>query len=130
MGTLKDILTFNFKSIKDKEARNRRALFALADGVLMFIMFSIIKALFDAILAEDGDEGFTGYTLNAMSGITGKIINEYNIYESTLGNIDSEPKFLSWGKKFANDAKDVLTGDKEVMDLMTRNIGAAEVFKW
>ena len=130
MGTLKDILTFNFKSIKNKEERNRRALFALADGVLMFIMFSIIKALFDAILEEDGDEGFTGYTLSAMSGIAGKIINEYNVYESTLGAIDSEPKFLSWGRKFANDAKDVLTGDKEVMDLMTRNIGAAEVFKW
>ena len=95
MGTIKDILTFNFKSIKNKEERNRRALFALADGALMFIMFSIIKALFDAILEEDGDEGFTGYTLSAMSGIAGKIINEYNVYESTLGAIDSEPKFLS-----------------------------------
>ncbi len=95
MGTLRDILTLDFKNIKKEEDRNRRAVFALADGMLMFLMFSIIKALFDSILAEDGDEGFTGYTLNAMSSITNKVLNEYNVLENTLGAIDTEPKFVS-----------------------------------
>jgi hypothetical protein len=61
--------------------------------------------------------------------INNKVLNEYNIWQSTLGAVNTEPVFLSWGKKAGGDIWDAVTGDKEIMDVMTRNIGAAEVFK-
>jgi hypothetical protein len=67
--------------------------------------------------------------LGMTAMVNNKVLNEYNVWHSTLGAVSSEPVFLSWGKKMGGDMWDAVTGDKEVMDVMTRNIGAAEVFK-
>jgi hypothetical protein len=95
VGTLKDIATLDFKHIKNSEERNRRALFALADAGLIFMLFAIAKALLDAMLVENGKEGLSGTLLGMSSAVTGKVVNEYNIYQSTLAAVSSEPAFLS-----------------------------------
>lgn len=129
-GTIKDVATLNFKHIKNNEERNRRVMFALADAGLMFLLLAIVKALLDGIIEENGTEGLSGSALNMAAAINTKVLNEYNIYQSTLGAVNAEPVFLSWGKKISGDTWDAITGDKDVMDVMTRNVGAAEVFKW
>ena len=130
VGTLKDIATLDFKHIKNSEERNRRALFALADAGLIFMLFAIAKALLDAMLVENGKEGLSGTLLGMSSAVTGKVVNEYNIYQSTLAAVSSEPAFLSWGKKTGGDIWDAMKGERDVTSVMTRNFGAAEVFKW
>jgi hypothetical protein len=64
------------------------------------------------------------------SAINNKILSEYNVWNSTFGSINSEPIFMQWSKKLAMDTWDTISGDKELMDLMTRNFGFAEVLKW
>ena len=65
-----------------------------------------------------------------MSAISKKILNEQNVYQSTIGAINTTPVFLSWGKKFGGDVIDVFKGEKDLLDLMERNVGAAEFLKW
>ena len=135
LGTIKDVVTLNFDDIKHNNDRtygdrNRRALFALSDAFLIFLLFGLVKMLINAFIAENGTEGLTGTTLKMASSVNGKILNEYNLFNSTFGSISSEPVFLSWGKKLAQDSWDTISGDKELMDLMKRNFGFAEVLKW
>jgi len=99
LGTIKDIVTLNFEDIKHNSEktygdRNKRVLFALSDGFLIFMLFAMIKAIIDAFRDENGDEGLTGYTLRMASAIDNKILNEYNILNSTFGSINSEPVFM------------------------------------
>lgn len=130
VGTIRDVVTLDFKHIKNSEERNRRALFALADAGLIFLLLALVKVMLDAMIAENGTEGLAGSLLNMSSSIEKKVLREYNIYESTLGAVNSEPVFLSWGKKMSGDIWDALSGEREITEVMTRNIGAAEVFKW
>lgn len=95
MGTVKDVLKLDFKHIKGEEERNRRALFALADAGLMFMLLAIMKAILDGIIEESGTEGLSGTLLNMSSAVNNKVLNEYNVYQSTLGAVNSEPVFLS-----------------------------------
>lgn len=129
LGTARDLATLNFTSLKNNEERSRRALFGVADGILMFLMLGIAGAILDAFIAENGSDGISGRTLSMMNRVNGKMMNEFNLYKSTIGAINSEPAFLSWGQKLGNDALGVFEGDKELSELMLRNFGAAEIFK-
>ena len=130
LGTLKDVATLDFKNIKNSEERNRRVMFALTDAILIFILLSIAKAFYTAYISDNGTEGISGTLIGMSAAVNNKVLNEYNIYKSTLGAVNTEPVFLSWSKKLAGDTYDTLSGDKELMDLLKRNVGAAEVFKW
>lgn len=130
IGTIKDVVTLDFKSIKNNEDRNRRFMFAITDAILIFVLLGLIKKMLDAIIDENGTEGLSGSVLNFNSAVNKKVLSEYNIYQSTLGAISTEPVFLSWGKKLSNDTWDLINGDKEAIDVLTRNVGAAEIFKW
>lgn len=129
LGTARDLVTFNFTNLKNEEERTRRALFGVADGILMFLMLGIAGAILDAFIEENGTDGISGRTLSMMNRVNGKMMNEYNLYKSTIGAIDSEPAFLSWGQKLGKDVLGVFEGDRELEELMTRNFGAAEIFK-
>jgi len=129
VGTLRDVVKLDFTHIKNSEERNRRALFALADAGLIFIMLGIMKAIIDQLIAEKGTDGLSGSLLNLTGRVNNKVLNEYNVWQSTLGAVNTEPVFLSWSKKMSTDIWDSISGDREIMDVMTRNIGAAEVFK-
>lgn len=130
LGTIKDLATLDFKHIKDSEERNRRVAFALSDAVLMFLLLGLAKIFFDAYIAENGSEGVSGTLVGMTAAVNKKVLNEFNLWQSTGGAISTEPVFVSWGKKMGGDVWDALNGDKEMMDLLKRNVGAAEVFKW
>lgn len=95
IGTIKDVLTLDFKSIKNNEDRNRRFMFAITDAILIFVLLGLIKKMLDAIIDESGTEGLSGNVLNFNSAVNKKVLREYNIYQSTLGAISTEPVFLS-----------------------------------
>jgi hypothetical protein len=63
------------------------------------------------------------------SRISTKILNEFNMYKSTIGAINTEPVFVSFTRKLAGDFSDMLNGEKTVTQLLARNVGAAEMFK-
>lgn len=129
--TAQDLYHLDFKGAFKDEDRNHRLLFALSDGAMMFALFSLIYALFEGLLEDNGgEEGMTTTTLNMMSAISKKILNEQNVYQSTIGAINTTPVFLSWSKKFGGDVIDVFKGEKDLLDLMERNVGAAEPLKW
>jgi len=69
----------DFTHIKNSEERNRRALFALADAGLIFIMLGIMKAIIDQLIAEKGTDGLSGSLLNLTGRVNNKVLNEYNV---------------------------------------------------
>jgi hypothetical protein len=38
VGTIKDVLTLNFKKVKNADERNKKVMLALADMVLIFLL--------------------------------------------------------------------------------------------
>lgn len=129
LGTLRDILKLDFNSIKSKDMRNRRTMYAIADGALMMIMFGIISALVKGIISEKGTDGIDGRLLSFVDNVDRKILNETNLYRNTLGAINMEPVFLSYGRGAARDIQDVVNDDKTIKELLTRNIGAMRMFE-
>lgn len=127
--TLQDIVRMDFTAIKNNTARRNRTMYALSDAVLMFIVLGILRAMLGAIIAEKGTEGISGELLQFVASAEKKVYNEYNIFNNTLGAIKSEPVFLSWGRKTGGDMLDVLTGDKNITEFLSRNVGAAEFMK-
>ena len=129
LATLRDVTKLDFKNIKEHEDRNRRFMFAITDAILIFILLGIAKAMWDAIIAENGTEGLSGSAIKFGATVNKKVLNEYNVWQSTLGAINTEPVFLSWGKKLGGDIWSMINGDKDIIDVMSRNVGAAEIFK-
>lgn len=85
----------DFKSIRNNTERRNRVMFALSDAAMIFIMLGVIKALLDGIIAENGTDGIDGELLKFASALDKKVLNEYNLYQSTLGAINTEPAFVS-----------------------------------
>ena len=85
----------DFKSIRNNTERRNRVMFALSDAAMMFIMLGVIKALLDGIIAENGTDGIDGELLKFGAALDKKVLNEYNLYQSTLGAINTEPAFVS-----------------------------------
>lgn len=129
-GTLKDIAKLDFKDIKNHEERNRRCLFALADGALIFILLGITAKILEGIIEEKGKSGLSGTVLGFSDDLNKKILSQYNIWESTFGAINTEPLFLSWGKRFSSSMKSVLDGNTDITDALSKNTGFAEVMNW
>jgi hypothetical protein len=93
--TIQDLVRLDFKSIMNNKGRRNRVMFALADGVFLFIMLAILKALFDNYIKDNGTDGVDGELIKFMSVVEKKVLNEYNVYNNTLGAINTEPVFLS-----------------------------------
>lgn len=101
-------------------------IFAMSDTVLMLLIFGMIKAIFDAFVDENGTEGISGNTAQFMQTVSKKVLNEANLWQNTLGAINTEPAFYSFGTKVAGDVQDVFTGDKSFNQLISKNVKAAE----
>ena len=120
--TIQDIFKGNFNEAFSNTDRLNRVYFALADTLLMMLIFGTIKALFDAFVEENGSEGIAGNTAQFMSSVSKKVLSEANMYENTLGAIKTEPAFVSYSTRVANDVLDVINGDKEINNALSRNI--------
>ena len=120
--TIQDIFKGNFNEAFSNTDRLNRVYFALADTLLMMLIFGMIKALFDAFVEENGSEGIAGNTAQFMSSVSKKVLSEANMYKNTLGAIKTEPAFVSYSTRVANDVLDVINGDKEINNALSRNI--------
>ena len=60
--TLQDIFRGDFKGAFGDKERLNRVYFAMADTLMMLLIFGLIKALFDAFIAENGTDGIDGVT--------------------------------------------------------------------
>lgn len=72
-----------------------RVKFAMVDGLMVFLLLGLLKAMLDAIIAEQGTEGVSGELLQFSATVNKKVLTEYNVFNSTLGAVNSEPVFLS-----------------------------------
>ena len=130
--TLQDLARGNWKTVfsdKSYEQRRGRVMMALADGVLIFILMALAKMFFDAYVAENGTEGVDGALVKFMAEAQRKVYNESNVFNNTLGAINTEPVFMSWGLRVGGDMLSLFEGNKELMDVVSRNVGAAEFMK-
>lgn len=121
MLTAKDIVTMNWTNIKNEDLRTRRALFGLADGVLMIIIFGILAKLFQAIISEKGTDSIDGKALNYMAGINKRVLSEANVWGNTFGALRSQPAFWTYGLKVAGDIIDVTQGDKDMVQTLAKD---------
>ena len=120
--TLQDIFRGDFKNAFSNEDRLSKVYFALADTLLMMLVFGMIKALFDAFIEENGPEGISGNTAQFMSSVSKKVLSEANMYENTLGALKTEPAFVSYSTRVATDVLDVFNGDRTVNNMLARNV--------
>ena len=112
----------DFKNAFSNEDRLSKVYFALADTLLMMLVFGMIKALFDAFIEENGPEGISGNTAQFMSSVSKKVLSEANMYENTLGALKTEPAFVSYSTRVATDVLDVFNGDRTVNNMLARNV--------
>lgn len=128
-STVRDGFKLDFKAIKDDKERLGRVAFALNDAVLTLLLLGLLKALFDAYIAENGTDGLGGQTIAFMNTVNKKVLNEHNVWQSTLGSLSTDPAWMSWGNKLYGDLGSVITGNKTILDAASRNFGALEMFK-
>ena len=127
--TLQDIFKGDFKEALSNTERMNRVYFAMADTLMMMLIFGLIKALLDAFIEENGTDGISGNTALFMQSATKKVLTEANMYENTLGALRTEPAFISAGTRLASDIADVITNDRTIQSLTSRNFRAAEFWQ-
>ena len=124
--TVKDILKGDWTHIKDEELRTRRALYGLADGLLMMLIFGMISALLAGIIEENGTDGISGSTLEFINSANTKVLNESNLWSNTFGALRSEPAFWTYSTKVAGDMLDLMQGDKTFQKVLSKDFRAFE----
>lgn len=77
--TVQDLFRLNFKDIAKNKARRHRVEFALADGVLIFLLLGLVKAMISSIIDSVGTSGVSGNLAHFASSVNNKVLNEYNI---------------------------------------------------
>ena len=120
--TLQDIFKGDFKGAFGDKERLNRVYFAMADTLMMLLIFGLIKALFDAFIAENGTDGIDGRTALFMSEMSKKVLSEANVYENTLGALRTEPAFWSYSSRVANSVQDVFSGSKTIQEVLPKNV--------
>lgn len=129
LSTVRDLATLNFSEIKNKKDRLGRVAFALNDALLMFLLLALFKAMLDSWIDDNGDAGLSVEIMEFASSVNNKVLNEHNIWQSTLGALSTDPAWASWGSKLGSDIGSVLEGNKTFMDAASRSVGALEMFK-
>jgi hypothetical protein len=124
--TIKDLSTFNWTNIKNNELRNRRALYGLAEGMLMWLFFSLLSKLIKGWIADNGTEGLTGETMEFFYEVDNKILNESKVFDNTFGALRSQPAFWTYSTRAVGDLYDFLKGDRTTQQLISKNIRAFE----
>lgn len=127
--TLQDILTLNFDNIKNNPQQLAGAKFAIADGLLMFLMFALFKAFFDGWIADNGTDGINGNTMKFFSNVNTKILREADVWQNTMGSIQIEPILFSYSQRIANNMMQTISSDRTIMDVAIWNVGAAEMLR-
>lgn len=127
--TLQDIVRGNWDELKNNKLRRNRTMFALGDAVFIFILLGIIKAIFDNLVAENGRDSFSGEALYFMDTVNDKVLNEYDVWNNTLGAINTEPLFLSWGVRVSQNIQSVFEGNESLKRALGQSIGALEFLK-
>ena len=129
MHTMQDIVTGDWENLKNNKLQRGRTLFALGDAVFIVILLGIIKAMIDAMIAENGRDSVPSELLAFLGTVNNKVLNEHMLWDNTFGAIQTEPVFLAWGKRTANNVLGVVTGDKTLSRALGQSVGAFEILK-
>ena len=79
---------------------------------------------------SDDERGTVSGELKAFMGtVNTKILREFDVWDNTFGALNTEPVFLSWGIRSANNIMDAFTSNKELGKLAANSIGALEHLK-
>ncbi len=127
LKSLRYVITGDMGKFKSDELLKNRALFGLADGALMILIFRLIGLLLDSWIGENGTDGIDGQTVAFIASVNRRVISEANVWQSTFGAAQSTPAFWSYGSKILNDVQDVFEGNKTVNDF-SKNVKALEIF--
>lgn len=128
-STIRDIAKLDFSAVKDDKARLHRVMFALGDGIMMFVMLGIFLAILKAIIAEKGTDGIDGELLKFADALTTKVYRESNVFNNTLGAVSTEPVAVSWITRVYQDLNSAMEGNKTIDEVLGRNVGALEFLK-
>jgi len=127
--TLKDIAKLDFKeAFVNNTARRNRTLYAAADGIMMFGILAMFKGIFDAYIADHGVDGLDGETIHYAAIMNKRAMNKANLWQTTLGAINTEPVFVSYSMKLGKDIQSTFNGSKTIRQALG-NIGALEIIK-
>jgi hypothetical protein len=126
--TLHDVITGNFDEALSNEERMGRVAFAMYDAAMMVILFAIITRLLKGWIADNGTDGIDGKTMNFLYDVERRVLNEHYLWSNTFGAISMTPAFASYSVGLAQDISDTFTGNKDVIQLINQNFGAAEIF--
>lgn len=127
--TLQDLVRGNWDEVKSNKLRKNRTLFALGDAVFILILLGIMREIFRNLMKDNGRDSVSGELLYFMDTVNTKVLNEYDVWDNTLGAINTEPLALSWGVRTAGNIKDVLEGDKALSRALGQSVGAFEWLK-
>ena len=127
--TMQDLVRGNWDEVNSNKLRKNRTLFALGDAVFIFILLGIMREIFGNLVKENGRDSVSGELLYFMDTVNTKVLNEYNVWDNTLGAINTEPLALSWGVRTAENIKDVIEGDKAFSRALGQSVGAFEWLK-
>ena len=135
METVKSVFnaikTKDYSELKtdDFKLRKHRFYYAIGDAVFMSIILWVISMIWRG-LKEDNPRGtYSGELVAFADAVTNKMANEANLYQSTIGAINTEPMALSYISGLATGLKDAVTGDANFIKYLSRYFGALEPFK-
>lgn len=129
MYTAQDIIKGNWKNVKDNKLRRNRAMFALSDAFLIYMILWIMRAIYDNLKKEQGRDSLSGETIYFMDTVNNKVLNEYDVWGNTFGAIKTEPVFMSWGTRVLEGLHSTVSGNKDLSQLLGQSVGAFEFLK-
>lgn len=126
--TIQGLARGEFKSTLGNSERMARVYYALAESAMMMLLFGFITALLKGWIAENGSEGIDGNTMQFMAEVSKRVTNESNVYQNTIGALNSEPAFVSYMSQIARDAFSVFKGNKTISAFFGNNFHALELW--
>ena len=127
--TINDLVRLNWDDLKKNKWRVNRTLYAIGDSVLIYMILSIMRAIYDSMKDSTERGTFSGETVAFMDAVNTKVLNEYNLWNNTFGALSSEPAWLSWSLGAMQNVGDVIQGDKTLGKAAAQSIGMFEMLR-
>lgn len=127
--TIQDVLRGKGKEAFADKARIARVEYAMIDAGLMVLFWGFIVALIKGYAADFGDDSVGKDLLRFAESVSSKVLNEQNLFDNTLGAINTEPAFYSYTTRVASDIGDLIMGDKSFRSALSKNLKMFEFIR-
>jgi hypothetical protein len=120
--TIQDILTGKGKAALSNRARIHRVEYAMLDALLLVLFWGFIVALIKGYVADFGRDSVGGELLAFAEATSKKILHEQNLFQNTVGAIRTEPAFYTYTTQVAGDIEDLIMGDTNFRNSLSKNL--------